>query len=181
MKKKYENIDKLLENELSTEEYDFTEVVIKSVSDVRQKGFFDKGQFLKMGAWKSPRPKKWYESNEENKIIKISGQALTSLDEAEKIEYLTLLKGVSVPVASAILMLINPSNYGVIDIRVWQLMYLYGEVDSKPGGIGFRTGDWCKYLSILRKYAKSHKVMVRDIERTLFSHHEEIQEGNLYN
>jgi hypothetical protein len=180
MERKYQNLSELLTMELTTKEHNSTNAIISSVCEVKRRGFFNKEQFLKMGIWKSPRPKKWYESNDENKIIKISRQALNASKEEDKIEYLTLLKGVSIPVASALLALIDPINYGVIDIRVWQLMYLYGEVDSKPSGKGFRINDWCNYLSILRKYAKKFNVKTRNIERTLFIHHTKIQEGNLY-
>lgn len=180
MKKKYQNFYELIRKELSIEEYDNTKNVINFVSDVKRKGFFNKEQFVKMAFWKSPRPKKWYESNDDNLVIKISGQALASDAEEEKANYLTILKGVSIPTASAILTLIDPQNYGVMDIRVWQLMYLYDEVDNKPGGKGFSVDDWVKYLSVLRKYSKEFKVKTRDVERILFEHHKDIQEGNLY-
>ena len=49
-------------------------------------------------------------------------------------ELLTSLAGVSVPVASAILTLIDPRRYGVLDIRVWQLLVALGVMDGKPAG-----------------------------------------------
>jgi len=93
---------------------------------------------------------------------------------------LTSRKGVSIAVASSLLTIINPQNYGIIDIRVWQLLYLYGEVKTKPKGQGFNLENYKEYLSILRKYAKQFNMDVRDIERILFFHHKRIQEGNLY-
>jgi len=35
-------------------------------------------------------------------------------------------KGVSVPMASALLTLLDPKRYGVIDIRIWQLLHRMG-------------------------------------------------------
>ena|SRR2546427_12023878 len=50
------------------------------------------------------------------------------------------LKGVRVPMASAILTLIDPRRYGVIDIRVWQLLYAIKSVQQLPGGRGSNSG-----------------------------------------
>ena len=93
---------------------------------------------------------------------------------------LTTLKGVSIPTASAILTLIDPKNYGVIDIRVWQVLYLYDSVKVKPTGTNFDFNNWYNYLMKLRFYAKKFKVSARDIEKTIFFHHKKIQDGNLY-
>ena len=76
--------------------------------------------------------------------------------------------------------MIDPQNYGVIDIRVWQVLFLYGSVKVKPDGINFDFNNWYNYLMKLRFYAKKFKVSARDIERTIFFHHRNIQEGNLY-
>ena len=93
---------------------------------------------------------------------------------------LTSLHGVSIPTASAILTLIDPQNYGVIDIRVWQVLYLYGSVKDRPDGTNFDFNNWYNYLMKLRYYAKKFKVSARKIEKTIFIHHKEIQIGNLY-
>lgn len=82
--------------------------------------------------------------------------------------------------ASAILMLTNPNRYGVIDIRVWQLLYKLGSVNKNPQGSGFDFKQWYRYLMIIRYYAKKHKVRARDIERTLFKIHKKYQKGTLY-
>ncbi len=84
----------------------------------------------------------------------ISRKTISTKYERRKIDLLTRLKGVSIPTASAILTLIEPQNYGVIDIRVWKLLYLYGVVKKKPRGQGFTFDDWFHYLSKLRYFAK---------------------------
>jgi hypothetical protein len=82
--------------------------------------------------------------------------------------------------ASAVLMLTNPRRYGVIDIRVWELMYKLGVMSALPKGVGFRFNHWYRYLMILRYFAKKHDVGARDIERTLFEVHKKYQKGRLY-
>ena len=93
---------------------------------------------------------------------------------------MTQLKGVSIPAASAILMLTDPQNYGVIDIRVWQVLYKYRSVKMKPNGANFGLNNWYNYLMKIRYFAKIFNVKARDIERTIFYYHFEIQEGTLY-
>lgn len=180
MKKLYGDLNELIKNNLSLGETGEAQELIKQLSDVLQKGFFTKDQFFNVAMWKSPRPKKHYLSNSEEGIIDIFRLVLNSDSDADRVTLLTSFKGVSIAVASSLLTIINPKDYGIIDIRVWQLLHLYGEVDTKPKGQGFNLNDYLDYLSILRKYVKKFDVNVRDIERILFFHHREIQEGNLY-
>jgi len=85
-----------------------------------------------------------------------------------------------VPMASALLTLLDPKRYGVIDIRVWQLLHKLGTVKKNPGGVGFNFGNWYQFLMIIRYFAKKFGVKARDIERTLFHVHKEYQAGRLY-
>ncbi len=180
MKKEYSTIEELIKNNLSVKEDDETSKLIKELSHIKGKGNFTKEEFIKIGMWKSPRPKQKYLKNDEKEIIEISKKALSTKFEKRKIDLLTKLKGVSVPTASAILTLIDPKNYGVIDIRVWQILYRYKSVKVKPEGTNINFNNWYNYLMKLRYYAKKFKVSARDIERTLFLYHRKIQEGNLY-
>ena len=180
MKKEYSTIEELIKENLSTEEHAETLKLMNELKGVKKRGYFTKDEFLKMGMWKSPRPKQKYLKNSEEKIISISKKVLATKFEKRRIKLLTSLKGVSIPTASAILTLIDPQNYGVIDIRVWQVLYLYGSVKVKPTGTNFNFRNWYNYLMKLRYYAKKFKVSARDIERTIFFHHKKIQDKNLY-
>ncbi len=179
MKKEYPNLKILIENNLDTPETAEAKKLFNLLHDVKTKGFLSQNQFYNVAMWKSPRPKKNYLRNPEQTIIEISKSALVS-DEKTKIKLLTELKGVSIAVASALLTIIDPENYGIIDIRVWQLLHLYDEVKTKPSGQGFNLNDYILYLTILREYAREFNLNVRDIERILFFHHRKIQVGNLY-
>jgi hypothetical protein len=48
-------------------------------------------------------------------------------------EHLLALDGVSVPVASAILTLLDPRRYGVLDIRAWQMLSMLGAGNGRRG------------------------------------------------
>ena len=180
MDKKYSNLEELILKNIDTPEPRKTLELIEKSKEVKVNGFLSMEQFYEIVMWKSSRPRKHYLNNSEKEIFETSKRALSSESEKDKIEILISLNGVSIAVASALLTIINPKEYGVIDIRVWQLLYLYGEVRTKPSGKGFKVEDWLEYLSILRRYAKRLEVSVRHIERVLFFHHREIQEGLLY-
>jgi hypothetical protein len=82
--------------------------------------------------------------------------------------------------ASAILTLLDPRRYGVIDIRVWQLLYRLGTVTQNPNGVGFTFDNWYRFLMVVRHFSRMLKVHARDIERTLFAVHQKYQKGRLY-
>ncbi len=180
MKKEFRTIEELIEKNLSTEEHGPTLELINDLRVVKERGYFTKDEFLKMAMWKSPRPKKWYLANSEETVREISKEVFATNCERRRMELLTQLRGVSIPAASTILMLTDPVNYGVIDIRVWQILYLYGSISAKPTGRNFNFNDWYNYLMKLRELADKFDVKVRDIERTLFLYHVKIQQGRLY-
>ena len=86
-----------------------------------------------------------------------SSLAFGTRSERIKLEALTALHGVSIPMASAILTLTNPRRYGVIDIRVWQLLFDLKSVRTKPRGVGFNFNNWYHYLMKLRYHASELK------------------------
>jgi hypothetical protein len=118
--------------------------------------------------------------NTHYRVRQATGAVLTSRSERTRLQALTDLQGVSVPTASAILTLLNPRRYGVIDIRVWQLLHRLGLVDGNPGGTNFTFEQWERFLTVVRRFAGHFGVQARDIERTLFLIHREYQDGLLY-
>ena len=178
----YATLNELLEHELPKEkgEYDKTAVLVERLSHICKSKTVTRSEFLAMCRWKSPRAVKHYSKNHTKSIQEAVGAALSTRSERGRLALLTGLKGVNVPMASAILMLTNPKRYGVIDIRVWQLLYALGSVTSKPSGKGFSFNNWYHYLQKLRYFAKKHRVSVRTVERTLFRYHKRVQLGTLY-
>jgi hypothetical protein len=180
LRKECSTLEELLKKNLSGKEDRKTQWLISSLAKVKERGYFTKKEFLQMGMWKSPRPKRQYLKNPEWKIISVSRRMFYTGYEKRRMELLTSLSGVSIPTASAILTLTDPKNYGVIDIRVWQVLYLYGVVNTNSCGKNFTFKNWFNYLMLLRRHAAKFGVSARDVERTLFNHHKKIQEGKLY-
>ena len=77
--------------------------------------------------------------------LQLNHEALEYQD-ALRTDALCVLRGVSVPVASAVLALVYPEQYGIVDFRVWRL--LYGVRRST-----FGTGNYLAYLRDIRSIA----------------------------
>jgi hypothetical protein len=176
----YGTLAALLRRELVRDEDPATLELIRRLGHVRSRGEFSRAEFLRMCRWKSPRAMPHYARNSAARIRRVSGAALATRSERRRIELLTSLRGVSVPVASAILTLIDPGRYGVLDIRVWQLLFALEAVGWKPGGRGFTARDWLYYLARLRHEARRFGVSVRLVEYSLFRCHRKWQTGRLY-
>jgi hypothetical protein len=133
-----------------------------------------------MCRWKSPRAAPLYARNSPAAIAGALAAVRRTRGERRRLEALTALHGVGVAVASAILTLLDPRRYGVLDIRVWQLLYRMGVVDRRPSGRGFTAADWDAYLGALRREAARRGVSARAVEYALFRCHRRLQRGRLY-
>ena len=176
----YRDVTELLANELTQEDSPETRQLIRELRVVRQRGHLTQREFLAICRWKSPRAIRHYTKNSPDRIRRQSAEAFASRDERVRFEALIALEGVAAPTASAILTLTDPRRYGVIDIRVWQLLYELGSVRTKPNGVGFTFRDWHEFLLTLRSHATRLGVSVRAVEYSLFCHHQKVQRGALY-
>ncbi len=176
----YRSLRALLYRELVGEEHPATGALIRRLAHVRHAGRFTRGEFLAMCRWKSPRARLHYERNTAPVIRRTSTAALAARSERERMEHLTALPGVSVATASAILTLIDPLRYGVLDIRCWQLLFSVRSVAVNESGRAFTIRQWEQYLTRLRGHARALGVSARTIEYTLFHCHRKLQRGRLY-
>ena len=177
---RYHSLGDLLAHVPVAKEDPDTSKIIKRLEHVKADRELSRGEFLDICYWKSPRSIRRCERNTAKAVEKTSWKVFRTRSEKQRLAFLTGLQGVSVPTASAILTLTNPKSYGVIDIRVWQLLYALQSVKENPGGQGFTFSHWYHYLQILRYHAKRLKMPVRLVELTLFNFHQDHQTGTLY-
>lgn len=105
-------------------------------------------EFYEICMQKSFRPKNKYIKNKN--VEEISKNCLNEKDESNKIKILCSLDGVGIPTASAILSVIYPEKYPIIDKRcVEQLIYFGYNINEN-----FSVKNWIKYLNIMREIAK---------------------------
>jgi hypothetical protein len=176
----YRSLRVLLRRELLTEEHEGTAALIRRLAHVKGTGRFTRAEFLAMCRWKSPRSRRHYERNTAGAIRRASVAVLAARSERERMSRLIALPGVSVATASAILTLIDPRRYGVLDIRCWQLLFRIRSVAGNERGRAFTVSQWEQYLERLRGHARALGVSARMIEYTLFHCHRKLQRGRLY-
>lgn len=132
--------------------------------------YLTRDKFIKLGLWKSRRPKKRYESQENDDLTvkEITGFAVRTRSERARVESLTILKGVSFPVSSVILHFAFPNKYPILDFRViWSLGW------KQPKNYDFSF--WKKYFTYLRKLSKKYKVDLRTLDKALWVYSKENQ------
>jgi hypothetical protein len=118
----FKKLEPLLRKYLSKQEYPRTRKLIKKLSIVKKRGYLKKSELIETCKWKSHRVIHLIKSNHKDRIKNITREVFGTKSERKKLALLTSLSGVSVPMASSILMLTDPKRYGVIDIRAWQLL-----------------------------------------------------------
>jgi len=157
-----------------------TAALMERLRPVRRAGEFDRAAFLAMCRWKSPRALPHYRRHPAATVRRMARAVLATRSERRRLALLTALRGVSVPTASAILTLIEPRRYAVLDIRVWQLLHALGAVEACPAGRGFGAAQWEQFLGLLRAQARALGTTPRLVELTLFHYHRTVQTGRLY-
>lgn len=78
-----------------------------------------------------------------------------------RVHTLCALRGVGIPVASAILAVVYPEEYAVIDFRGWR------QVFDEPRS-AFTIGDYLRYLAHVRRLAKQLGWPVREVDEAIW-------------
>jgi hypothetical protein len=102
-------------------EADDKEVEAAEKSRLRSCRFLGKDNLIAIGKWKSPRPLRHYNRNDDADVRQVTSRAFGARDEKERIEPLLGAKGglsgVGYPVASVILHFAFPDEYPILDVR----------------------------------------------------------------
>ncbi len=143
-----------------------TEARLKNV--LQNKCYLDKHDFIELCMWKSPRPKRLYESNQHDLVKKITKASFTAEKEDQQITKLMELKGVSWAVASAILHFAFPDKYPILDFRViWSLGW--------KKQTGYNLDFWQKYCHTILDIAKQFNLPVRTVDKALWEYSKQNQ------
>jgi thermostable 8-oxoguanine DNA glycosylase len=100
------------------------------------------------------------------KITKLVFEIEHSSDNYEtelKLRILTSIKGVEIPIASAILTLTNPDKYAVIDFRVWR--QLFGIRKSY-----YTMTDYLKYLGVIKELSIKYDLKLQQIDMAIWQY-----------
>jgi len=145
----------------------------EKLKKLREPFYLNKQEFKKILLWKlrtqHERQRKYREINTDAIIQKITRTAF-EIDHPNwryktelKLNILTVLRGVGIPVASAILALCNPKKYAVIDFRAFR--QLSGKTKR-----AFSNRDYIEYLKKIRDIAKKYEVTPQQVDHAIWQY-----------
>lgn len=107
----------------------------------------------------------------DNKTIQTITRAAFEIQHPDKgyetelrLNLLRSIRGVEVPVASAVLSLCFPEEYAVIDYRGWEA--LFGK-KTNP----YTVKDYIRYVNVVRELANNYQVTVKDMDTAIWQMH----------
>jgi hypothetical protein len=158
----------------SSNDYAFTEQLKTRFAKIRRQRnplFLNSSEFDNILHWKLRgqygRQYEMRKTNSESNIIIVTGAAftITNVDpnyELElRLDILCSLRGVGVPVASAVLALVFPEKYCVIDFRGWR--QIFNENKNM-----FSISDYKKYLCEISKLAAELQWSIQEVDLAIW-------------
>jgi thermostable 8-oxoguanine DNA glycosylase len=169
-------VDEIRKYRFSSPDYDETEALKRKFAGLRQTRkplYLTSSEFDEILRWKLRsqygRQLEARKVNTEEIIRSVTGLALniSHIDQDYQLELqigiLTSIRGVGVPVASAILALIFPDEYAVIDFRVWRQVFVR-EATS------FTVSDYKKYMKVLRNFSEELGQPVQEVDLAIWTY-----------
>ncbi len=107
--------------------------------------------------------------NTDEIIRAVTGLALNITHEDEdyelelRIDILSSLRGVATPVASAVLTIVYPEKYAVIDFRNWR--QIFGVRKNS-----FSVGDYKRYMKEMRRLAKELDWSIQEVDQAIWEY-----------
>lgn len=86
-----------------------------------------------------------------------------NIETALKLRALTLIYGVEIPVASAILTLCFPTKYSVIDFRNWRQVF-----NEQKRKTQYSVSEYCHYLNIINSIATEFSFTTQEIDMAIW-------------
>jgi hypothetical protein len=126
---------------------------------VAARGHYERDEFLAVGRWKSPRPGKHLAANTGDDIVDVTRIALHSPTRLQH-RVLTLLNGVQVPMATALLAVAMPDRHTIFDVRSSEALARIGAWDGH--------GGYPSYREVSVRVAGALSVSLRTLDRALW-------------
>ena len=132
---------------------------------VQEQGYLDKVLLKRVARWKSPRPARHVEKNDEDYVKEITSWSFSATNERARIRVLRLLDGVGWPTASAILHLFHKDPYPILDFRA---LWSVGIEDYK-----YSSAFWLDDVHFCRDIASRNQVDMRILDKALWQYSKE--------
>jgi hypothetical protein len=129
--------------------------------------YLDKRHFVEIATWKSQRPLRHYQSNDDDLVQEVTALAFAARRDDLKLRLVMLLNGVGVPVASTIIHFAFPNKYPIMDVRAVATLRRFG-LWTRPTRPWFDVEDWQVYVRLIRDHAKRLGVTLRELDKALW-------------
>jgi hypothetical protein len=130
------------------------------------RGYYSRDEFLEVCDWKSARSRPLVQSNDALTVEAATRAAFETSDETARMGALSGLRGVGVPIASALLHFAFPDGYPVLDVRALESL-------GRKGRSVYPVSFWLAYLHACRGFAAEHGVSLRTLDKALWQHSKE--------
>ena len=132
------------------------------------RGSYTREEFLLVCAWKSARSRPLLQSNDALKVEAATRAAFETPDETARMVALCGLRGVGVPIASALLHFAFPDRYPILDVRALESL-------GRKGRSVYPVSFWVGYVHACRELAAARGVSLRTLDKALWQHSKEAQ------
>jgi thermostable 8-oxoguanine DNA glycosylase len=147
---------------------------------IRERGYVLRDELYEIARWKSPRRAGLVHRNSLQGVHRVTGKALARKDRdpGQAGGLLAELWGVGIPTASAVLAVVDPQNFGLVDVRVWATLRRW-RPDRFPSK---HERYWAvKYyvccLETMRELAQVSELSCREIDMALWQMDREWSSG----
>lgn len=143
----------------------------RALADLQGKDWLEPHEASAILVWKLQRvwPEKHlraFDRNSPETVRDLTRRAFACPDELGAILILTVLDGVGIPVASALLVAHDASRYTVADSRAWKSLVNNGHLQGITGS--WKT-CWLPYLAACRKISGDAGIALRNVDRALWA------------
>jgi hypothetical protein len=130
---------------------------------VGERGYYDRQDLLAVGRWKAKgRTQSRLKANTDSEIRDITRMALeAALPYQHRI--LTLLKGVKVPTATALLMVWDKNRHTVIDVNAVKALFEHSEINTQ-------TPSYMEYLAVCQEISRRCERSLRTVDQALYEY-----------
>jgi hypothetical protein len=162
-----------------------TDYRLRSISsEFQRRGYISREELRKIGKWKAGgRIDHHLRKNSTSTVEEQSELAFRASGDEESIEELTELKGVSVPVASTILTMFDPSSFAVVDFRAFRALGVanpalldsvnysrYVDFMNHFLNYGTNSAAYSFYMDEVRNLARQEGLLPRQIDMALWAY-----------
>lgn len=113
--------------------------------------------------WKAPRSVHWLPARSDDHVISaLSRATATESNDEDRLDALLEIRGVGIPVASAVLTCLDPNRFTVIDVRALD------SLGRKPPAANQYRKLYLQYLAFCRREAARLGIRLRVLDRALW-------------